>query len=1062
MDPGAFCFDPVKGNISSSIIVSENLTATGGASMIYKCSNGVAGSDPIVVIRKLEGRRHASHLHSSTSSDWRRDSCKIELKTSTCDIDAVQDDSTKCLDCVEAHQKKIDDDLVKNSKCTAVTMATFCDPAVVAEAARIEQVKQSPSSTCLQEVQQTCSGDELEGPKCISCLERHRNKVAAMPGSSGICSDYQLQHFCWYFGDGGESTAEVDASIAEAPCRAEFYKACGQRVLIGLECTKCILPLITGDAGKSLPSACQDFIYDTDLQQICYKQSRVSTAIAIRRGQKRSPMSAAAPAAGAAAAAAAAAAATAAAVAAGEVEVEIAVVAGSEASDSCRLELKLSTCDIDKVKGESTKCLGCAESHLISIDAGLVEGSTCTIAKLASFCLPIAPESFKAAKAAHPGWRIIKAMATRINSHGPDNNAGSVAATSDPDNNAGSVAATSDASVAPALLMSAVDAVDGTKCLDLIKLACGHKELEGPTCINCLKQATIPGCSSKQFQTFCFDSGGSTDNAQESAKVVEEQEPPPLVTAPVKAAPVEAASSMTGSNQPGWKPEVKLEVCRREVAAATCDIDSVKKVGAMACAACAVKHLMKKQPGSVCTLQSMAKICGSKIPGGLHLVGAAHGEQASNSCREEMKFSMCDVDAAKDESALCMSCVKAHRKKIDAGLVSGAKCTAAELDGFCRAQATSEPGAGKPVAAVIDKPAAATWATVVVAGTEASDSCWDELKRSTCGIDAVKDVDKCLGCVEAHKTKVDAKLIAGSKCTAVEMADFCKPGPGWTKIAVVAGSEASDSCRLELKLSTCDIDTVQHDPTKCARCVEQHLQKIEKGLAKGSKCTAKKLRSFCGEKGGSVAAGEVEIAVVAGSEASDSCRLELKLSTCDIDKVDEDLTKCLSCVENHKKKIEGGLVKGSKCTTVIMASFCDPAATSALMTGTRGQQLDSDVANAELQAGALKEAMGDSNGDVDDDVAGKEMNTKLRGEQKQAKAHANIGVQIVNTGSLQTPSPAPAGPSLASCKYEIKLKTCNIDPVAERPMSECISCAEKHLMKAKNKGVISQCTKDIL
>jgi hypothetical protein len=102
----------------------------------------------------------------------------------------------------------------------------------------------------------------------------------------------------------------------------------------------------------------------------------------------------------------------------------------------------------------------------------------------------------------------------------------------------------------------------------------------------------------------------------------------------------------------------------------------------------------------------MSKICGSEIPGGLHLVGTAYGEQANDSCREELKFSTCDIDAVKHESTKCMSCIKAHKEKIDAGLVAGAKCTALKLEGFCRAQKAP------PVVAASDKTVTASDKTV--------------------------------------------------------------------------------------------------------------------------------------------------------------------------------------------------------------------------------------------------------------------------------------------------------------------------------------------------------------
>jgi hypothetical protein len=96
-----------------------------------------------------------------------------------------------------------------------------------------------------------------------------------------------------------------------------------------------------------------------------------------------------------------------------------------------------------------------------------------------------------------------------------------------------------------------------------------------------------------------------------------------------------------------------------------------------------------------------------------------------------------------------------------------------------------------------------------------------------------------------HLHKIDAGLIEGSECTAHKLRSFCDVTGEVVEIIQTYGREASNSCKMELERSTCDIDAVKHDVTKCSSCAMKHLHKIDAGLIKGSECTAHKLRSFC-------------------------------------------------------------------------------------------------------------------------------------------------------------------------------------------------------------------------
>ena len=82
----------------------------------------------------------------------------------------------------------------------------------------------------------------------------------------------------------------------------------------------------------------------------------------------------------------------------------------SPTGDPCKAELKSGTCDVDKFGGDVTKCFGCVESHRIKISFGLVQGSKCTVAKLAALCQPVTSLQLRAAQKAHPNWKVVGSL----------------------------------------------------------------------------------------------------------------------------------------------------------------------------------------------------------------------------------------------------------------------------------------------------------------------------------------------------------------------------------------------------------------------------------------------------------------------------------------------------------------------------------------------------------------------------------------------------------------------------------------------------------------------------
>lgn len=136
-----------------------------------------------------------------------------------------------------------------------------------------------------------------------------------------------------------------------------------------------------------------------------------------------------------------------------------------------------------------------------------------------------------------------------------------------------------------------------------------------------------------------------------------------------------------------------------------------------------------------------------------------------------------------------------------------------------------------------------------------------------------------------------------------------------THLYSVLGGFATDSCRAELKHSTCDIDKA--DGVTCMTCITAHKAKIEQALVLKSACTAKKLDTFCHYI-------VTKSFTFAGDQGSNSCKMELMHSTCNIDQGDGQT--CLTCISAHIAKIDQGLMKASECTAAKLHNFCSKIA----------------------------------------------------------------------------------------------------------------------------------------
>jgi hypothetical protein len=225
-------------------------------------------------------------------------------------------------------------------------------------------------------------------------------------------------------------------------------------------------------------------------------------------------------------------------------------------------------------------------------------------------------------------------------------------------------------------------------------------------------------------------------------------------------APTALLRRLIDDDDSSQRPHSPYTECEKKLALTDC------KPSSTTCVACTNVAVLSKwwslQDDPVpCSESAQLAFCGFSA------VAEKQGGAISNSCRTEILHT-CDIHRAKAEGKkACITCAESHIKKIDSQLIEGSKCTQSKLMAFC---GLTEVAEGKNE--VDYNPIQGVGTKVLVAkgdsgSAEMSDSCHDEIRKSTCDARREKDrsMSACVSCVDSHMHKINRHLVKGSTCT---------------------------------------------------------------------------------------------------------------------------------------------------------------------------------------------------------------------------------------------------------------------------------------------------------
>jgi hypothetical protein len=62
---------------------------------------------------------------------------------------------------------------------------------------------------CETQLKKRCSKFVAHGPKCTECVKAHIGTIDGALAGEGMCSKFQINHFCYFYGGGRTSSSEV-------------------------------------------------------------------------------------------------------------------------------------------------------------------------------------------------------------------------------------------------------------------------------------------------------------------------------------------------------------------------------------------------------------------------------------------------------------------------------------------------------------------------------------------------------------------------------------------------------------------------------------------------------------------------------------------------------------------------------------------------------------------------------------------------------------------------------------------------------------------------------------
>jgi hypothetical protein len=886
-----------------------------------------------------------------------------------------------CHTCAKKKHHQINFKLeLMGEKCTKSDVHAYCRFAFGKHSKLVKHHStHNKFKSCQDEIAHlTCKPHSASALGCVKCVKKHADKMNSGGIKNSMCTMAKLDSFC------GFAVYKVTGDQAADDCRWEIKEStCEIDKTNGLQCAQCVKKhraKINADLIKK--TKCTDAIFN----KFCgFKKEKVTAYV------------------------------------------------GATASNDCRWEIKESTCDID-TKG-SLGCLKCVQDHKKKINAGLMKGSKCTDKALQGFC----------------GYKEVDVLGDK---------------------------ATDDCRWEIKHSSCNIDSFkhDGAGCQSCLDK---HKAK--------INKGLIPNakCTLREFGKFCGFSGKATPGSRQSntcraevkkyscdientkgmacSQCVEDHRKKMLSDLGSNSQCTDAhLQSFCGFTEFKVSGSKLSDDCKWEVQQSTCNLKD-NGSGGVDCVKCVERHkkAMNKKlvSNSKCTDAILDGFCGVKD------VAVDKGRSASNDCRWEIMHSTCKVDQMQGQA--CNECIAKHKDKIDQGLIKNSRCTDGDFDSFCGFRGSMVRGSKasndcrwelKEKTCEIDTTNSFTclqcianhklnravdskckdaqldsfcgFKTKSAAAKHVVDSCADEIRWNTCGID--KAGKSCLKCVDDHKKKVKLGVIPASKCTSKDLMGYC----GYREFDV-SGAKASDDCRWEAQ-KTCDLKSTRNNGAGCVKCVEKHKHAIAQGLIQNSKCTSSVLDSFCGYK----------TVAIAGDTASDDCAWELKTNSGGC-KLDENGAQCTACVNRHWKNVQAGLVPASKCTRAKLDSFC--GFREVVVKGTKAaddcrweiKKTSCDIDTTRNNGAACQACVAKHLGAID-----KGLVPGSKCSKTQMMGFCGFSQYIMKGNSLSD-----------DCKYEMKSSTCDVDAI-HGDHAACMSCVKRHSQKIDNHLVANtKCTK---
>jgi hypothetical protein len=195
-DEGATCKDDIEGNIRdvNTDFSVVDFDTPGTYNVKYTCQNKVGAKSEATREIIVGGELVPTPMPTTHTNNEKNKGCKEEVKQYCGEFDYENtDNSDKCLQCVKDHIGRIDKGL--SSICGLSDLAYMCDTSMAGKT-------QEETKECETQVKNKCGSVVERGPKCMACVQSHISDIDGGLVGSNMCSRFQLNNFCYFYGEG--------------------------------------------------------------------------------------------------------------------------------------------------------------------------------------------------------------------------------------------------------------------------------------------------------------------------------------------------------------------------------------------------------------------------------------------------------------------------------------------------------------------------------------------------------------------------------------------------------------------------------------------------------------------------------------------------------------------------------------------------------------------------------------------------------------------------------------------------------------------------------------------